>query len=103
MFDSITPVLWDTFLAHTDALCTVSSSIFSSWHVNQMCEYLHSIILKSTNHTLPARNVGNDHTSKLPKDLEILIQHCRFISCVIHSIRILRKYPSTFSSSHDVK
>ncbi|GBB85721.1 hypothetical protein RclHR1_01220017 [Rhizophagus clarus] len=68
-----------------------------------MCEYLHSIILKSANHTLPARTVGNDSTPKLPKDLEILIQHRRFVSRVVHSIRILRKYPSTFSSSHNAK
>ncbi|GET04452.1 hypothetical protein GLOIN_2v1770668 [Rhizophagus clarus] len=103
IFDSVSPALWNTFLTHTDALCTIPPFTFSSWHINRMCEYLHSIILKSATHTLPARTVRNDYTPKLPKGLEILIQHCRFVSHVIHSIQLLCRYPSTFSSSHDTK
>ncbi|GBB94538.1 hypothetical protein RclHR1_23770003 [Rhizophagus clarus] len=35
--------------------------------------------------------------------LETLIQHYRFLNRVLHSVRLLRKYPHTFSSSHDRK
>ncbi|GBB86443.1 hypothetical protein RclHR1_12880013 [Rhizophagus clarus] len=70
---------------------------------NRMCEYLHTNIIAGANAILPARTVGNDHTPKLPKDLETLIQHYRFLNRVLHSIRLLRKYPHTFSSSHDRK
>ncbi|GBB86208.1 hypothetical protein RclHR1_12650001 [Rhizophagus clarus] len=91
------------FSAHIDNLCTISPIVFASWHVNRMCEYLHTNIIAGANAILPARTVGNDHTPKLPKDLETLIQHYRFLNRVLHSIRLLRKYPHTFSSSHDCK
>ncbi|GBB87074.1 hypothetical protein RclHR1_13540001 [Rhizophagus clarus] len=68
-----------------------------------MCEYLHANIIASANAVLPARTVGNNHTPKLPKDLETLIQHYHFLNRVTHSIKLLRKYPHTFSSSHDQK
>ncbi|GBB96241.1 hypothetical protein RclHR1_27090002 [Rhizophagus clarus] len=68
-----------------------------------MCEYLHANIVAGANAILPARTVGNDHTPKLPKDLKTLIQHYRFLNRVIHSIKLLRKYPHTFSSSHERK
>ncbi|GBB96754.1 hypothetical protein RclHR1_28250001 [Rhizophagus clarus] len=68
-----------------------------------MCEYLHTNIIAGANAILPARTVGNDHTPKLPKDLETLIQHYRFLNRVLHSVKLLRKYPHTFSSSHDRK
>ncbi|GBC10533.1 hypothetical protein RclHR1_00970034 [Rhizophagus clarus] len=68
-----------------------------------MCEYLHANIIAGANAVLPAHTVGNDHTPKLPKDLETLIQHYRFLNRVLHSIKLLCKYPHTFSSSHDRK
>ncbi|GBC05572.1 hypothetical protein RclHR1_00630019 [Rhizophagus clarus] len=68
-----------------------------------MCEYLHSSIIASATAVLPSRTIRNDHTPELPKELETLIQHYRFLNQVLHSIRILRKHPHTFSSSHDRK
>ncbi|GBB90687.1 hypothetical protein RclHR1_17710009 [Rhizophagus clarus] len=102
-FDSVTPSQWDDFSAHIDNLCNVSPTIFASWHINRMCEYLHTNIIAGANAVLPARTVGNDYTPKLPKDLKTLLQHYRFLNRVLHSIRLLRKYPHTFSSSHDRK
>ncbi|GBB86990.1 hypothetical protein RclHR1_13440008 [Rhizophagus clarus] len=102
-FDSVTPSQWEDFSAHIDNLCHTSPIVFASWHVNRMCEYLHTNIIAGANAILPARTVGNDHTPKLPKDLETLIQHYRFLNRVLHSIRLLRKYPHTLSSSHDHK
>ncbi|GBC00378.1 hypothetical protein RclHR1_38390001 [Rhizophagus clarus] len=102
-FDSVSPSQWEDFSAHVDNLCNISPSVFASWHVNRMCEYLHTNIIAGANAILPARIVGNDHTPKLPKDLETLIQHYRFLNRVLHSIRLLRKYPHTLSSSHDRK
>ncbi|GBB94806.1 hypothetical protein RclHR1_24170004 [Rhizophagus clarus] len=68
-----------------------------------MCEYLHSSIIARASAVLPSRTIGNDHISKLSKELETLIQHYRFLNWVLHSIRILRKHPHTLSSSHDRK
>ncbi|GBC34707.1 reverse transcriptase family protein [Rhizophagus irregularis DAOM 181602=DAOM 197198] len=102
-FDSITDIQWTEFADKTDALCDVSPSTFSSWHINQMCEYLQSRILKSANATLPSSTVGNNYTPKVPKDLEILTQHYRFLNRLMHSIRLLRKYPSTYSAVHEHK
>ncbi|GBB98015.1 hypothetical protein RclHR1_31190004 [Rhizophagus clarus] len=68
-----------------------------------MCEYLHTNIIAGANAILPAHTVGNDHTPRLPKDLETLIQHYRFLNRVLHSVKLLRKYPHTFSSFHDHK
>ncbi|GET54695.1 RNA-directed DNA polymerase from mobile element jockey-like [Rhizophagus irregularis DAOM 181602=DAOM 197198] len=62
-----------------------------------MCEYLHSRILKSANATLPSSTVGNNYAPKVPKDLEILTQNYRFLNRLMHSIRLLRKYPLTYS------
>ncbi|GBC10536.1 hypothetical protein RclHR1_00970037 [Rhizophagus clarus] len=102
-FDTVTSVQWDDFSAHVDTLCNIAPTTFASWHVNRMCEYLHTNIIAGANAVLPARIVGNDFTPKLPKDLETLIQHYRFLNRVLHSIKLLRKYPHTFSSSHDRK
>ncbi|GBB96240.1 hypothetical protein RclHR1_27090001 [Rhizophagus clarus] len=102
-FNSVTPSQWDDFSAHIDTLCSISPIIFASWHINQMCEYLHANIIAGANAVLSARTVGNDHTPKLPKDLKTLIQHYRFLNRVLHSIKLLRKYPHTLSSSHDRK
>ncbi|GBB86985.1 hypothetical protein RclHR1_13440003 [Rhizophagus clarus] len=93
--------LWDDFSAHTDTLCNTPPTTFASWHINRMCEYLHSSIIAGAFAVLPSRTIRNDHFPKLPKELESLIQHYRFLNRVLHSIRILRKYPHTFSSSHD--
>ncbi|GBC08587.1 hypothetical protein RclHR1_08240007 [Rhizophagus clarus] len=68
-----------------------------------MCKYLHANIIVGANAILPARIVGNDHSPKLPKNLETLLQHYQFLNHVLHSIRLLRKYLHTFSSSHDHK
>ncbi|GBB98803.1 hypothetical protein RclHR1_33270002 [Rhizophagus clarus] len=103
LLDSVSPALWDDFSAHIDASCTVSPNTFASWHINRMCEYLHSSIVAGATAVLPSRTIGNDHTPKLPKELETLIQHYRFLNRVLHSIRLLRKYPHSFSSSHDRK
>ncbi|GET54760.1 RNA-directed DNA polymerase from mobile element jockey-like [Rhizophagus irregularis DAOM 181602=DAOM 197198] len=102
-FDSVTDTQWTEFADKADALCDVSPSIFSSWHINQMCEYLQSRILKSANATLPSSTVGNNYTPKVPKDLEILIQNYRFLNRLRHSIRLLRKYLLTYSAAHEHK
>ncbi|PKB96643.1 hypothetical protein RhiirA5_434491 [Rhizophagus irregularis] len=102
-FDSVTDIQWTEFTDKADALCDVSPLIFSSWHINQMCEYLQSRILKAANATLPSSIVGNNYTPKVPKDLEILTQHYRFLNRLMHSIRILRKHPSTYSAAHEHK
>ncbi|GBB98636.1 hypothetical protein RclHR1_32880001 [Rhizophagus clarus] len=102
-FDSVTPSQWDDFSVHIDTLCSISPTIFASWHINRMCEYLHANIIAGANAILPARTVGNDHIPKLPKDLETLIQHYRFLNRVVHSIKLLRKHPHTLSSSYDQK
>ncbi|GBB97435.1 hypothetical protein RclHR1_29950003, partial [Rhizophagus clarus] len=102
-FDSVTPSQWDNFSAHIDNLCNISPTTFASWHVNRMCEYLHANIIAGANAVLPARTVGNNHIPKLPKDLKTLIQHYHFLNRILHSIKLLRKYPHTFSSSHDRK
>ncbi|GBB83929.1 hypothetical protein RclHR1_10590011 [Rhizophagus clarus] len=75
LFDAVTPSQWDDFSAHIDKLCHISPTIFASWHVNRMCEYLHTNIIAGVNAVLPARTVSNDHTPQLPKDLETLLQH----------------------------
>ncbi|GBB87302.1 hypothetical protein RclHR1_13730012 [Rhizophagus clarus] len=85
-FDSVNPSQWDDFSAHTDKLCHISPNIFAFWHVNRMCEYLHTNIIASANAVLPARTVSNDHTPRLPKDLETLLQHYRFLNRILHSI-----------------
>ncbi|GBB98935.1 hypothetical protein RclHR1_03370002 [Rhizophagus clarus] len=90
------------FYLHQQTLSRISHYL-ASWHVNRMCKYLYANIIASANAILPARTVGNDHTPKLPKDLETLLQHYHFLNRVLHSIRLLRKYPHTFSSSHDQK
>ncbi|GES83796.1 hypothetical protein GLOIN_2v1817096 [Rhizophagus clarus] len=56
-FDSVNPSQWDDFSAHTDKLCHISPNIFAFWHVNRMCEYLHTNIIASANAVLPARTV----------------------------------------------
>ncbi|GET57940.1 RNA-directed DNA polymerase from mobile element jockey-like [Rhizophagus irregularis DAOM 181602=DAOM 197198] len=102
-FDSVTDIQWTEFTDKADALCDVSPLIFFSWHINQMCEYLQSRILKAANATLLSSIVGNNYTPKVPKDLEILTQHYCFLNCLLHSIRILRKHPSTYSAAHEHK
>ncbi|PKC52536.1 hypothetical protein RhiirA1_404887, partial [Rhizophagus irregularis] len=102
-FDSVTDLQWTEFADKADALCDVSPSTFSSWHINQMCEYLQSRILKAANATLPSSTVGNNYTPKVPKDLEILTQHYQFLNRLMHSIRLLRKYPLTYSVAHEHK
>ncbi|GBC05503.1 hypothetical protein RclHR1_06260009 [Rhizophagus clarus] len=103
LLDSITPSQWDDFSTHVDKLCNISPTLFASWHINRMYEYLHTNIITGANAILLACTIGNDHTPKLPKDLKILLQHYCFLNRVLHSIRLLRKYLHTFSSSHDHK
>ncbi|PKC50417.1 hypothetical protein RhiirA1_486416, partial [Rhizophagus irregularis] len=95
-FDSVTTQQWESFSTHTVSLCDVPPSTFSTWHINQQCEYLHSRIVKAANASLPSVTVGNQHTPTVPKDLEALTQHYRFLSRLLHSIRLLKKYPSTY-------
>ncbi|GET54516.1 RNA-directed DNA polymerase from mobile element jockey-like [Rhizophagus irregularis DAOM 181602=DAOM 197198] len=76
-FDTITDIQWTEFADKADAL--------------------------SANATLPSSTVGNNYTPKVPKDLEILTQHYRFLNRLMHSIRLLRKYPSTYSTAHEHK
>ncbi|GBC09197.1 hypothetical protein RclHR1_08680014 [Rhizophagus clarus] len=101
--DSVSPALWDDFSAHIDTACNIPPTTFASWHINRMCKYLHSSIIAGATAVLPSRTIENDHTPKLLKDLETLIQHYRFLNRVLHFIRLLRKYPHSFSSSHDRK
>ncbi|GET57918.1 hypothetical protein GLOIN_2v1786555 [Rhizophagus irregularis DAOM 181602=DAOM 197198] len=102
-FDTVIDIQWTEFADKADALCDVLPSTFSFWHINQMCEYLQSRILKAANATLPSSTVGNNYTPKVPKDLEILTQHYRFLNRLMHSIRLLRKYPSSYSAAHEHK
>ncbi|GET66233.1 RNA-directed DNA polymerase from mobile element jockey-like [Rhizophagus irregularis DAOM 181602=DAOM 197198] len=51
---SLTDQQWEFFSTHTDSLCDVPPSTFSTWHINQQCEYLHSRILKAANASLPS-------------------------------------------------
>ncbi|GET67344.1 RNA-directed DNA polymerase from mobile element jockey-like [Rhizophagus irregularis DAOM 181602=DAOM 197198] len=92
---------WESFSTCTDSLCNVSPSTFSTWHINQQCEYLHSRIVKAANASLPSVTVGNQFTPTMPKDLEALTQHYRFLSRLLHSIRLLRKYPSTYYNRYE--
>ncbi|GET62256.1 hypothetical protein GLOIN_2v1786555 [Rhizophagus irregularis DAOM 181602=DAOM 197198] len=41
-FDSVSAQQWDSFSTHVDSLCDVPPSTFSTWHINQQCEYLQS-------------------------------------------------------------
>ncbi|PKK61544.1 hypothetical protein RhiirC2_791659 [Rhizophagus irregularis] len=100
-FDSVTVQQWESFSTNTDSLCDVPPSTFSTWHINQQCEYLHSRIVKAANASLPSVTVGNQHTPTMPKDLEALTQHYRFLSRLLHSIRLLRKYPSTYYNRYE--
>ncbi|GET61695.1 RNA-directed DNA polymerase from mobile element jockey-like [Rhizophagus irregularis DAOM 181602=DAOM 197198] len=100
-FDSVTTQQWESFSVYTDSLCDVPPSTFSTWHLNQQCEYLHSRIVKAANASLPSVTVGNQHTPTVPKDLEALTQHYRFLSRLLHSIRLLRKYPSTYYTKYE--
>ncbi|PKB93713.1 hypothetical protein RhiirA5_440524, partial [Rhizophagus irregularis] len=63
-FDTVTDIQWTEFADKADALCDVLPSTFSSWHINQICEYLQSRILKAANATLPSSTVGNNYTPK---------------------------------------
>ncbi|PKK58242.1 hypothetical protein RhiirC2_796629 [Rhizophagus irregularis] len=74
-FDNVSESQWKEFTDNTDSLCNISPSTFSTWHINQMCEYLQSRILKAANITLLSITVGNNHTPKVPKELETLTQH----------------------------
>ncbi|GET60045.1 RNA-directed DNA polymerase from mobile element jockey-like [Rhizophagus irregularis DAOM 181602=DAOM 197198] len=100
-FDSVTTQQWESFSTHTDSLCDVLPSTFSTWHINHQCEYLHSRIVKAANAFLPSVMVGNQHTPTVPKDLEALTQHYRFLSHLLHSIRLLCKYPSTYFNRYE--
>ncbi|GET62255.1 reverse transcriptase family protein [Rhizophagus irregularis DAOM 181602=DAOM 197198] len=100
-FDSVSAQQWDSFSTHVDSLCDVPPSTFSTWHINQQCEYLQSRIVKAANASLPSVTVGNQHTPTVPKDLEALSQHYHFFSRLLHSIRLLRKYPSTYYNRYE--
>ncbi|PKK63548.1 hypothetical protein RhiirC2_788758 [Rhizophagus irregularis] len=102
-FESVTESQWTEFTDKADVLCDVLPSTFSSWHINQMCEYLQSHILKAAKATLPSSPVGNNYTPKIPKELEILTQHYQVLNRLMHSIRLLRKYPLTYSAAHEHK
>ncbi|PKC11138.1 hypothetical protein RhiirA5_413452 [Rhizophagus irregularis] len=84
-----------------DSLCDIPPSIFSSWHINQQCKYLHSHIVKAANASLPSVMVGNHYTPTVPKDLEALTQDYCFLSRLLHLIRLLRKYPSTYYNRYE--
>ncbi|PKB93670.1 hypothetical protein RhiirA5_440642 [Rhizophagus irregularis] len=100
-FDSVTTQQWESFSTHTDSLCDIPPSTFLTWHINQQYEYLHSRIVKAANASLLSVTVGNQHTPTMPKDLEALTQHYRFLSRLLHSIRLLRKYPSTYYNRYE--
>ncbi|CAB4408520.1 unnamed protein product [Rhizophagus irregularis] len=102
-FDSVSDAQWTKFSDLADSFCKILPTIFSSWHINRMCKYLQSIILKAANATLPSVMVGNNYTLKVPKDLETLTQHYRFLNRLLHSIRLLRKYPLSYSTAHEHK
>ncbi|CAB4436127.1 unnamed protein product [Rhizophagus irregularis] len=102
-FDSVSDVQWTKFSDLADSYCEISPAAYSSWHINRMCEYLQSIILKAADATLPSITVGNNYAPKVPKDLEILTQHYRFVNRLLHSIRLLRKYPLSYSAAYEHK
>ncbi|GES80448.1 hypothetical protein GLOIN_2v1770668 [Rhizophagus clarus] len=59
-FDSVTPSQWDDFAVHIDTLCNISPTLFASWHINRMCEYLHANIIAGANAILPAHTVEKE-------------------------------------------
>ncbi|GBC31212.2 RNA-directed DNA polymerase from mobile element jockey-like [Rhizophagus irregularis DAOM 181602=DAOM 197198] len=72
---ALTTQQWESFSTQTDSLCDVPPLTFSTWHINQQCEYLHSRIVNAANASLPSITVGNHYTPTVPKDLEALTQH----------------------------
>ncbi|PKY32802.1 DNase I-like protein [Rhizophagus irregularis] len=86
-FDSVTAQQWESFSDHTDSLCDVPPSTFSSWHINQQCEYLHSRIVKAANVSFPSVTVENQHTPTMPKDLEKVIPSPPILSTSLSTYR----------------
>ncbi|CAB4417816.1 unnamed protein product [Rhizophagus irregularis] len=102
-FDSVSIEQWAAFADELDNLCSVDSTMFDAWPLNQKCEYIHSRIIKAAKSKLPSVTVGNTHAPKKPKDLESLIQSYRFLSKVAKTIRLLHKTPALYSSRYESK
>ncbi|CAB4421325.1 unnamed protein product [Rhizophagus irregularis] len=102
-FDSVSTEQWTAFADKLDNLCSIDSTSFGAWPLNQKCEYIHSRIIKAAKSKLPSVTVGNTYTPKKPKDLESLIQSYRFLSKVAKSIRLLHKTPTLYSSRYESK
>ncbi|CAB4430138.1 unnamed protein product [Rhizophagus irregularis] len=102
-FDSVSTEQWTMFADELDNLCSVDSTMFDAWPLNQKCEYIHSRIIKAAKSKLPSVTVGNTYTPKKPKDLEALIQSYRFLSKVAKTIRLLHKTPALYSSRYESK
>ncbi|GBB93928.1 hypothetical protein RclHR1_22570001 [Rhizophagus clarus] len=92
-FDSVTPSQWEDFSAHVDNLCNISPVVFASWHVNRMCEYLHTNIIAGANAILPARTIITKypHTFSSSHDR-------KWSGYLIRLNNIFNLYKSTFSS-----
>ncbi|GBC11459.1 RNA-directed DNA polymerase from mobile element jockey-like [Rhizophagus irregularis DAOM 181602=DAOM 197198] len=60
-----------------------------------------SVKVAPANASLPFVTVGNQYTPTMPKDLEALTQHYRFLSRLLHLIHLLRKYPSTYYNRYE--
>ncbi|CAB4430549.1 unnamed protein product [Rhizophagus irregularis] len=102
-FDSVSTEQWTMFADELDNLCSIGSTAFGAWPLNQKCEYIHSRIIKAAKSKLPSVTVGNTYTPKKPKDLESLIQSYRFLSKVAKTIRLLHKTPTLYSSRYESK
>ncbi|CAB4440625.1 unnamed protein product [Rhizophagus irregularis] len=102
-FDSVSTEQWTAFADELDNLCSIDSTTFGAWPLNQKCEYIHSRIIKAAKSKLPSVTVGNTYTPKKPKDLESLIQSYRFLSKVAKTIRLLHKTPTLYSSRYESK
>ncbi|GBB91030.1 hypothetical protein RclHR1_18120001, partial [Rhizophagus clarus] len=71
LLDSVSPALWDDFSVHIDTCCNIPLTTFASWHINQMCEYLHSSIIASADNFNYIFNLLS-HSSSLLRGLHLL-------------------------------
>lgn len=101
--DSVTSAQWEEYTLLLDSLCDILPHDFNSWHLNRKCEYLQTNIIKFTLRTLPNSQSAAHYSPKVPKELETLTQDYRFVTKVLHILRILSKRLDSFSYAHEAK
>ncbi|GET55071.1 RNA-directed DNA polymerase from mobile element jockey-like [Rhizophagus irregularis DAOM 181602=DAOM 197198] len=106
-FDSVTTQQWETFSTHTDSFCDVLPSTFSTWHINQQCEYLH---LESYEHVwsihfIRLKNILHLYKKIIPSppilpsslsicrqdDFKFLLDSLKIISSALHGLLLLKE------------